>query len=231
MGRAGLRALRSRLTRWRLDLRWYAIALVTAPLLDTVVLGAFSLRSRAYLPHLVTAADPTSLLLAGLIMGLLIPFFGEIGWTGFAAAEIGTRHGVFATGLIVGLPWCLLHLPLYLVVGSPDVPPAVSVPVMTFSILLPYRVLMVWVFARTGSVPIAVLMHLALNLYGFLLLPPALGGVADVVFNLALGAVLWIVVAAATALDGRGLRHEFGGPGAQVPRASSATGRRLEPPR
>jgi uncharacterized protein len=34
-GRAGLRDLRSRLFRWRVGVRWYAVALLTAPLLMT----------------------------------------------------------------------------------------------------------------------------------------------------------------------------------------------------
>jgi hypothetical protein len=41
-GRLGLRDLRSRLFRWRVGVRWYAVALLTAPLLMTVILGALS---------------------------------------------------------------------------------------------------------------------------------------------------------------------------------------------
>src|SRR5438046_566836 len=39
-GRAGLREFLSRLVRWRVDGRWYAVALVTAPLLMMAVLLA-----------------------------------------------------------------------------------------------------------------------------------------------------------------------------------------------
>ncbi len=41
-GRAGLRDLRSRLFRWRVSVRWYAVALLTAPLLMTAILFALS---------------------------------------------------------------------------------------------------------------------------------------------------------------------------------------------
>ena len=37
-GRAGLREFRSRLLRWRVGARWYAVALLTAPILITAVL-------------------------------------------------------------------------------------------------------------------------------------------------------------------------------------------------
>ena len=40
---------------------------------------------------------------------------------------------------------------------------------MAFSILLPYRVLMVWVYDHTQSVLMAVLMHLSINIYAYVL--------------------------------------------------------------
>src|SRR5215208_1225177 len=53
-GRVGLRDLRSRLFTWRVGVRWYAVALLTAPLLQTAILGAFSLTSQAFLPGIFT---------------------------------------------------------------------------------------------------------------------------------------------------------------------------------
>src|SRR5215208_1224747 len=44
-GRAGFRNLLTRMTRWRVGARWYALALLTAPLLVTAVLLALSLGS------------------------------------------------------------------------------------------------------------------------------------------------------------------------------------------
>src|SRR4249920_1787568 len=60
-GRVGLRDLRSRLFRWRVGVRWYAVALLTAPLLMTAVLGALSLTSNAFIPGIITADDKASL--------------------------------------------------------------------------------------------------------------------------------------------------------------------------
>ena len=42
-GRVGLRDLRSQLFRWRVGVRWYAVALLTVPLLMTAILAALSL--------------------------------------------------------------------------------------------------------------------------------------------------------------------------------------------
>src|ERR671910_1187490 len=49
-GRAGLRDLLTRVTRWRVGARWYAVALLTAPLLVTAALFVLSLNSPEYLP-------------------------------------------------------------------------------------------------------------------------------------------------------------------------------------
>ncbi len=199
-GRVGLRDLRSRLFRWRVGVRWYAVSLLTYPLLMTAILGAFSLSSLAFLPAIITAEDKASLLVAGLVGGLVVglvaSFFEEIGWTGFATAELSKRHGLLATGLIVGLPWMVLHVPVYAAIASGAVPPALNAAAIIFY-MLAYRVLMVWVYDRTQSVLMAILMHLMIIVWPFILPgSPAMVGVPDLIFNLVLGATLWVVVAA-----------------------------------
>jgi len=49
-GRAGLGEFRSRLLKWRVGARWYAVALLTAPFSIMAALLALSLVSREYLP-------------------------------------------------------------------------------------------------------------------------------------------------------------------------------------
>ena len=114
-GRVGLRDLRSQLFRWRVGVRWYAVALLTVPLLMTAILFAFSLASKAFLPD--HPPSRRQCVAAGGRRfrggGLVAAFFEEIGWTGFATAELRKRHGLLATGLIVGLLWGVWHLPWY----------------------------------------------------------------------------------------------------------------------
>jgi membrane protease YdiL (CAAX protease family) len=212
-GRVGLRDLRSRLCRWRVGVRWYAVALLTAPLLTTAILFALSLTSQAYLPAIITAEDKASLLVFGLVAGLVTGFFEELAWTGFAAAELRKRHGVLVTGLIVGLAWCLLHLPIFAAIASGAVPVALEV-AAAFFWMLPYRVLMVWVYDRTQSVLMAMLMHLPLDVCAAVLTgSPAMAGVPGLVFNFVFGATLWVVVAAVVAADRKKLwRPESGQP-------------------
>jgi membrane protease YdiL (CAAX protease family) len=186
--------------------RWYAVALLTVPLLMTAILGAFSLISQAFLAAIITAGDRARLLAVGLVgvlvVGLIISFFEEIGWTGFATHELRKRHGLLATGLILGLPWGVMHLPAYAASGA--VPPVLEVAGIFFY-FVPYRMLMVWVYDHTQSVLIAILMHVPLIVFLFNLLVPAMAAVPELIFNLAFGATLWVFVAAVAVADRRKL--------------------------
>jgi uncharacterized protein len=65
-GRASLREFLSLLLRWRVGARWYAVALLTAPLSVMATLFALSLLSPEFLPGILTTSDKASLLLFGL---------------------------------------------------------------------------------------------------------------------------------------------------------------------
>jgi hypothetical protein len=67
-----------------------------------------------------------------------------------------------------------------------------------------YRVLMVWVYDRTGSLLVALLMHASLTASTFILGPAVISGVALLVYDVVLGAAWWVVVAAVI-LANRGL--------------------------
>jgi membrane protease YdiL (CAAX protease family) len=145
-GRAGFRNLLTRMTRWRVGAHWYAVALLTAPLLVTAVLLAISLTSPEFLPTILTTSDKASLLLSGILGALIVGIFEELGWTGFAIPRLLARHGVLATGLIMGLLWGAWHFLVFFWgsgSSSGGVPPALFVPMLLFSILPAYRVLMV----------------------------------------------------------------------------------------
>jgi uncharacterized protein len=102
-GRAGLREFRARLLKWRVGARWYAVALLTAPLSVTAALLALSLISPEYLPGIFTSDEKVPIVLMGIAVGLMAGIFEELGWTGFAIPTLmRLRYGVLGTGLIVG---------------------------------------------------------------------------------------------------------------------------------
>jgi membrane protease YdiL (CAAX protease family) len=199
-GKAGFRELVSRLFSWRVGVRWYAVALLTAPLLTTAIIYALSLT-----PVIITTEDKASLLLLGIAVGLLIPFCEELGWTGFAIPELRKRYGILATGLIVGLLWGAWHFPLFSasVISSGAFPPAVLLAVLLFSWLPPYRVVMVWVYDRTKSLLVVILMHMPIVVDEFVLLPQGISVGSLVTYDLLFAAALWALVAAIVAVRRR----------------------------
>ena len=174
------------------------MALLTAPLLVTAVLFALSLSSPEYLPTILTTSDKGSLLLLGIVGTLVGGIFEELGWTGFATPTLlkRMRYGVLATGLIVGVLWGVAHLPLYYWGASGDLSGSLLMVVVAANILAwfpPYRVLMVWVYDRTESLLLAILMHASLT--GSLVILGSLApGWPLFTFLLVFGAVLWVVV-------------------------------------
>lgn len=199
-GRAGLRDLFARMFRWRVGLRWYGVALLLAPLLAAATLLGLSQVSPVYLPGIVVSDDKATLLLSALMAGLVGGLLEEPGWTGFATPRLRQRYGVFATGLILGLLWGVWH---FIVAiwgsGTPSGKFSLSLflPQLTFYVLaLPgYRVLMTWVYARTQSLFVAMVMHASLT--GgtlFLFMPIDISGMPLLTWYVVLAAAFWAVV-------------------------------------
>lgn len=200
-GKAGLRELLSRLFRWRVNVRWYAVALLIAPLLAMMILFALSLISSAFLPAIVTSDDKLPLLLTGIAIGLIGGgLMEEPGWTGFAVPRLRERYPMPITGLVVGFLWGLWHfLPTYW--GSGDASGALSLPLLVpplffyVAVLPAYRVLMMWVYDRTESLPVMIVMHASLTASTLFVLAPSVGGTPLLLYYVILAALMWGVVA------------------------------------
>jgi uncharacterized protein len=209
-GRAGLSEFRSRLLKWRVGARWYVVALLTAPLSVTAAVLALSLSSSEFVPSILTTSDKTSLLLMGIFAGLMVGIFEELGWTGFAIPRMKLRYGILGTGLIVGVLWGAWHFPPFFWgsgAASGTLPLALFLPVLLFTWLPAYRVLMVWVYDRTESLLVAMLMHVSLVASNVILVPLATG-VALVTYDLVWAAVLWVVVGAVAVANGGHLSRQ-----------------------
>jgi membrane protease YdiL (CAAX protease family) len=203
-GRPGLRRLASRLRRWRVGARWYAVALLTGPLVMGGTVFALSLASPEFRPQIVTADNKMSIVVTGIVVGFMVGFFEELGWTGFALPKLRRRYGVLTTGLVMGLLWGAWHFPMFAGTRDPagTLPAALVVVLYLFAWLPPYRVLMVWVYDRTGSLFIAMLMHVPISTAAFVLASEGSSSVAVVVPVLVWGAVLWVMVAVVAWVNG-----------------------------
>jgi membrane protease YdiL (CAAX protease family) len=199
------------MTTWRVSARWYAIALLTAPVMMSVTLFALSLVSPAFVPGIFTTDDKVSLLVVGLAVGLSAGVFEEIGWTGFAIPTLRMRYGVVKTGLVVGVLWGAWHLLTNVFwaasASAGDLSLSVFLPASIVGVLVGYlpafRVLMVWVYDRTGSLLVAMFMHTSLTASLLILNPAAITGMTLLTYSIVLAAVVWAVVAAVAIVNTR----------------------------
>lgn len=207
-GKKGYRELLAALMEWHLPVRSYAAALLIAPLVLMTVPLALSLRFPSFVPRILTESNKRSILLMGFVVGLAVGFFEELGWTGFVVPRLRLRFDSFRTAVVVGVLWGAWHLPVNIL--SSVTPSGLSFPTLigtllfSFCLLPAFRVLMVRAWDHTGSLPIAMLMHLTLTASNIILGPTTTPGMLGITFNLILAAAMWMVAAASAA---SGLKH------------------------
>jgi len=211
-GKKGYQELFSRLFKWQVRFKWYAIALLIAPITVLAALFILCLFSPVFLPGIFNSTDnpvavmfglPNSkkitLILFVVAIGLFNGFVEEIGWTGFATDKLRSGNMLIESGFILGIMWGLWHL-LSNYIGSAEsagtMPLPVYLGVLLFSFLPPFRILMTWVYDHTKSLFIAVLMHASLDVFWILSMPKVLTGQQRVTWYLIWAIVLWGFVAA-----------------------------------
>ena len=201
-GRAGYRELFSRLRTWRVGLRWYAVAILPAPIVAAAVLFALSIPS-----PLFTDVNKGGVLLAGL-GAALTTILEEIGWTGFVVPRLRRRYSVPLTGIIVGVLWGLWHFLQQIFVSGTY---AGAMPLLLFLMLsvvaavanlTAYRVLMVWVYDRTHSLFVTTVMHGMLTASAIFWFTPIATGVMFQAHAWLVAAVMWLIVGAVAIADG-----------------------------
>ena len=212
-GRTGLRALLARALLWRVSAGWYAVALLTAPILMIATLLAMSAMSPAFIPGIFISDDRASLVAISLAVGLSAGVFEEVGWTGFAIPAVRRRYTVLTTGLIVGIWWSAWHLlPNVWASNAASGDLGVSVYLLATAIgvfvgyLTAFRVIMSWVYDRTESLFVAMLMHASITASLLVLNPLGISGVHLVVYSFALAAAVWLVIAVVALVNSGRLR-------------------------
>jgi len=209
-GKKGYRELLVRLIKWRVRGIWYAIAFLLAPFTVFAALFALTLYSPVFLPGIFSAgvhpvattfglagSNKLTLILFVFMLGLFNGFVEELGWTGFATPRLRTGHTVMTTGLITGMLWGLWHLAsnyLGSSEGAGTFPLPIFMTVILFSFLPPFRILMTWVYDRTGSLLVAILMHASLDVFWMLSMPQVMTGPQRVIWYVVWAVILWGIV-------------------------------------
>jgi membrane protease YdiL (CAAX protease family) len=197
-GKQGLHDMFSSFLKRKVGARWYAVAVLAAPLTVFGTLFALSIISPAFVPGILTASDKISLVALALAVSLIGPFCEEIGWTGFAIPRMRKRHSLIATGITVGILWGAWHGLGNLfgaATSAGTFPLLLFMPIILFSFLPPFRVLMVWVYDHTESLFMAYVMHSSLDFFWLISTPTGIAGADLVTWYIAWALILWVIAA------------------------------------
>lgn len=162
-GRAGLRELYQRSTKWRVGLRWYVIVLVVFPVLFGLGIGVgILLTGGASLPE-----EPLGWgmwLALPLLVFLGGPLHEELGWRGFALPRMLDRFGDLHASVLLGVLWAAWHWQPWELPGGNFGFLEVFLPNQIAAVAL--AVLMTWVYRHTGGSALLAGfgMHLSANL-------------------------------------------------------------------
>jgi membrane protease YdiL (CAAX protease family) len=194
-GKEGLRRLTSRLFRWRVKYWWYIIAFLGTPILASLILLILTYVSAEFQITLFRSENLPTLILNGILAGLMVGLFEEIGWSGFAIPRLTLRFNIFISGIIVGVIWGAWHFILFWERDSfAGIFPLLILLGRLFAWLPPFRILMVWIFNKTESLLLTIFTHLSLVFTTTVIVPMTLSGKALLTWIVIWSVVLWIVV-------------------------------------
>lgn len=205
----GYRDLWSRMRKWRVGLAWYAAALFLAPVVFAFSHYVLSRFSPVYLPGFMTSPDGRDLVLLGVISGILVGIMEEVGWFGFAIPQMRKRYSPLRVGLAVGIIWGAWHImanDIWAIKTYAGEIPTVQYAILSgLSFLIgqlpPFRIMMVWVYERTGSLLLMMVMHFSLTACSIAFAPTAMTGWEVFIYSMAVAAVFWLIALAIILAD------------------------------
>jgi uncharacterized protein len=192
-GRAGVAELGSRLVRWRVGWRWYAVVVLGPAAFSLAVAALYALLGGSFAEAAPAALrGETSLMLLPVFLLVLFVTDGvgeELAWRGFALPRLLTSHNALVASVILGMLWAAWHLPLVWTDGAP----LYQQPVWLLLLDITAKsVVFTWVFLHTrGSVLLAALFHATTNLF---VVSPVVAEGGSVTLLLLSAAAKWALV-------------------------------------
>jgi membrane protease YdiL (CAAX protease family) len=194
-GKKGFRRIKSGLLNWRHNISWYILALFATPVLASLILIILSFFSTDFHVGLIESDNVLMMCLNGIIIGIFVGFFEELGWTGFVIPRITLKYNILTSGIFVGVVWGLWHFILFWEVDSFfGVIPLLILLGRLLAWLPPFRVFMVWIYKKTGSLLLTILTHASLVFTTTVIVPMTLTGKSLLVWLITWGITLWILV-------------------------------------
>ncbi|SFC08797.1 CAAX protease self-immunity [Halobiforma haloterrestris] len=212
-----IRELIERIVRWRVPLRWW-IATLAIPV---GVFGATSIAFAllGYEPELSRLPDPLLTFLPTLVgLSLLAGLGEEPGWRGVALPRLQERYGPLGATVLLGVVWAGWHLPVYFV--DPRSSHGITDPIvlggmvaLTALGIVLYAFFYTWIYNRTGSILLLMVLHGGFNTSTVHLIPFAdavVFGPAYVTLLTVQVGVLFVTVLGLVALSGGRLGYDRG---------------------
>lgn len=153
-GRVGLGDMLRRLFRWRVEIRWWAAALLIP----------FGVTLIAIAVHFLTGGEAPSFtfwkqeaLQAPILMAILLSPFGgaggeePFGWRGYAQPKLQGRWGPLLTSVIIGIVWALWHLPEFFNPASTQYAAGIGFLAPMIVVWIAASVIMTWLYNKTGE--------------------------------------------------------------------------------
>lgn len=152
-GRAGLKTYFARIARWRVHIKWYAVALFLPFVLRLAALGLTIVSGGK------VVANPEwgwgDILFDLIIVFFIIGLGEEPGFRGFALPRLLNGRSALKASLILGVLHAIWHLPLFV---TGDESPIIILVIMAGAVLN------TWLFNNTnGSVLLAIILHASVD--------------------------------------------------------------------
>lgn len=186
---AGVKRLFAGEAQWKAGPGWYAIALLLCP---GVMLAVVFVLRWLYSP----VFRPNEFFL-GISFAIMPGFLEEYGWMGFAYPQMRESMPAFQTAVLLGVLWGFWHAPVvdYLGAAAPHRRYWLPFFLAFVAIVAAVRVLIVWLYSRTGSLPLAQLTHVSLTGSLVMLDPVRVSAAQETLWYALYAVVLWAIVA------------------------------------
>lgn len=161
-GRRGIEELWRRITRWRVEPRWYLIVFLLPVALALISLAAGvlfgGLRPSSYSPLLPVAYFIPFFLYMLVFTGLA----EEPGWRGFALPHLQSKYSAVRSSWILGVLWGVWHFPSIIYYNLATGMPAFAlIPILIGLVLgiVGWTIVNTWLYNSTESVFLMIVLH------------------------------------------------------------------------
>jgi len=161
-GKAGLHEFFGKIVNWRVGLRYYLAVLLIPPIMIIVQFALFTLLGGKPQTNM---ADYSFLAVLGMYADFFLRAGGqeELGFRGFAQPKLQEKFSPVITSLIIGVLWFFWHLPLLLWMPSFEPVQSYEQTLMFGFLLIGLSFIYTWVYNRTQSILLPMLLHATFN--------------------------------------------------------------------